>query len=251
MSIGRFEGRTVVVTGASRGIGLAVAERLVMEGANVVVTARGAEQLEEAVLALGADRALGIAGKAGDAAHMDEIVARATDRFGRVDHLVNNIGINPVYGPLSAIEHGAAAKILDVNVIAANALVQRLLPAGLAERGASIVNIASIAAIAGSGGIGMYGVSKAALVGLTTQLAFELAPNVRVNAVSPAAVKTRFAKALYEGRESQLAAQYPLQRLGTPEDVAGAVAFLLSDDSAWITGQNLVIDGGARLVAPE
>jgi 3-oxoacyl-[acyl-carrier protein] reductase len=111
------------------------------------------------------------------------------------------------------------------------------------------VNVASIAGVAPSPGIGYYGVSKSAVLGLTMQLAAELSPRVRVNAVAPAVVKTRFAAALYEANEAEAAANYPLGRLGEPADVAAAVAFLASADAAWITGQTLVIDGGLRLKA--
>jgi NAD(P)-dependent dehydrogenase (short-subunit alcohol dehydrogenase family) len=119
----------------------------------------------------------------------------------------------------------------------------------MGANGGSVVNVASIAGLHPSPGIGMYGVSKAALIRLTTELAVELAPAIRVNAVAPAVVKTRFATALYEGREEQVSAGYPLRRLGVPSDVAGAVAFLLSDEASWITGQTLVIDGGVTLAS--
>jgi NAD(P)-dependent dehydrogenase (short-subunit alcohol dehydrogenase family) len=121
----------------------------------------------------------------------------------------------------------------------------------MGERGGAVVNIASVAGVSTSPGIGMYGVSKSAVVGLTRQLAAELAPKIRVNAVAPAAVKTAFAKALYEGREQEVAGKYPLKRLGVPADVAGPVTFLLSDDAAWVTGQTLVIDGGATLITAD
>ena len=117
----------------------------------------------------------------------------------------------------------------------------------MGEHGGSIVNVASVAGLRPSPGIGMYGVSKAALIRLTTELAVELGPGIRVNAVAPAVVKTKFATALYEGREEEVSAAYPLKRLGVPEDVAGAVAFLLSDAASWITGQTLVLDGGVTL----
>jgi NAD(P)-dependent dehydrogenase (short-subunit alcohol dehydrogenase family) len=169
------------------------------------------------------------------------------EAFGSLDMLVNNTGINPVYGPIADVDPVAAAKILAVNVLAPLAWTRRARDAWMGEHGGSIVNVSSVAGFRPSPGIGMYGVSKAALIRLTTELAVELGPRVRVNAVAPAIVKTRFATALYEGREEQVAAVYPLKRLGVPEDIAGAVAFLLSDQASWITGQTLVLDGGVTL----
>jgi 3-oxoacyl-[acyl-carrier protein] reductase len=246
----RFEGRTAIVTGASRGIGYAVAERLIAEGANVVITARDEEALREAAAALG-ERTRFVAGRADDPAHQDETIRRALDEFGSADLLVNNAGINPAYGPLMELDLGIARKILEVNVIAALAWVQKLDAAWMGEHGGSIVNIASVAAVRAAPMIAMYGVSKAALAHLTEELAVELGPRIRVNAVAPAVVKTRFARALYEGREAEVSRAYPLKRLGVPEDVGSVVAFLLSDDAGWMTGQTLVIDGGATLGSGE
>ncbi len=247
----RFHGKVAVITGASRGIGRATAQRLVDEGARVCITARKPEPLAEAVSALGGElRAIGVAGHADDPAHRRAALDAAVEAFGRLDVLVNNTGINPAYGPLTELAESVARKIMDVNVLSALSWVRearhRGLGANVAEPGA-IVNIASIAGVRPSPGIGYYGVSKSALIGLTLQLADELSPAVRVNAVAPAVVKTRFATALYQGREGELAKGYPLGRLGVPEDVASAVAFLASADASWITGQTLVLDGGLTL----
>jgi NAD(P)-dependent dehydrogenase (short-subunit alcohol dehydrogenase family) len=239
----RFDGKTALVTGASRGIGLAIAQELVADGARVVITARGQETLDEAVAQLG-PAAIGIAGKADDPAHRATVFETIAREFGSLDYLVNNAGINPAYGPILGVGEDAARKILEVNVLGSLAWSRDAVAAGLST---AIVNIASIAGVTAAPGIAMYGVSKAALINLTQQLALELAPRIRVNAVAPAVIKTNFARALYEGREAEVAAGYPLARLGEPADVAGPVAFLLSEESAWITGQTLVIDGGGSL----
>lgn len=142
-------------------------------------------------------------------------MALALERFGRLDHLVNNAAINPQYGPLMEADLGAVRKIFDVNVTAALGWTQQAW--------------------------------RAALIHLTRQLASELGPKVRVNAIAPAVVKTDFAKALYEGREEEVAAAYPLKRLGVPADTSKAAAFLLSAEASWITGETLVVDGGVTV----
>lgn len=238
-----------MVTGASRGIGLAVAHRLVAEGARVCVTARKPDPLAAAVEELGGpDVAVGVAGRADDPEHRAAAVRTTVEAFGRVDVLVNNTGINPVYGPLSQVDPGAAAKVFDVNVLASLAWTEEMRSAGLgSDPGAAIINVASVAGQGPAPMIGVYGASKAALLHVTAQLALELAPRIRVNAVAPAVVKTRFATALYEGREEEVASHYPLGRLGSPQDVAAAVCFLASDEASWITGQTLTLDGGVGL----
>jgi NAD(P)-dependent dehydrogenase (short-subunit alcohol dehydrogenase family) len=245
----RFEGKAVLVTGASRGIGLAIAQRVVAEGGRVVITARKPEGLEEAVRTLGGhDVAIPVAGRADDADHQVEALERVTQAFGRLDVLVNNTGINPAYGPLVDVDESAARKIMDVNVLSALQWSRRALAHGLGADGAgAIVNIASVAGLHPAPGIAYYGVSKAALIGLTVQLASELSPRVRVNAIAPAVVKTRFAEALYAQDEEGVASAYPLKRLGEPEDIGAAAAFLASADAGWITGQTLIVDGGATL----
>jgi NAD(P)-dependent dehydrogenase (short-subunit alcohol dehydrogenase family) len=237
-----------IVTAASRGIGLAVARSLVARGDLVCITARKPEGLASAVESLGGpSHALAVAGRADDPAHQAECVAATMEAFGRIDLLVNNAGINPVYGPLLELDLDAARKMLEVNVLAPLRWSRLVHSAWMGEHGGAIVNMASIAGLRPAAGIGFYGVTKAALIQATTQLASELGPRVRVNAVAPAVVKTAFAAKLYEGREAEVSAQYPLQRLGDPADIANAVAFLLSPAASWITGQTLILDGGLTL----
>lgn len=247
----RFAGRVAIVTGASRGIGFAVAQRLVAEGARVGLTARKPEDLAAAVERLGGtSRAIAVAGRGDDSEHQVAAIGSVVREFGRLDVLVNNTGINPAYGPLTALDEAVARKIMDVNVLAALSWTRHALAAGLGADGSgAIVNVASIAGLAPAPGIAYYGVSKAALIGLTMQLAAELSPRVRVNAVAPAVVKTRFAQALYADNEAEAAAAYPLGRLGEPEDIGAVVAFLASPDAGWITGQTIVVDGGLSLRA--
>lgn len=247
----RFAGRAAIVTGASRGIGLAIAERIVAEGGRVCITARKPDGIAAAVEQLGGpEHAIGVAGRADDPDHRAEAVRTAGAEFGRLDVLVNNTGINPAYGPLTELDEDIARKIMDVNVLAALMWSRAALEAGLGTQApGAIVNIASVAGLGPAPGIAYYGVSKSALIGLTTQLAHELSPRVRVNAIAPAVVKTKFAAALYEADEAAAAANYPLGRLGVPSDIGAAAAFLASDDAAWITGQTIVVDGGLGLRA--
>jgi NAD(P)-dependent dehydrogenase (short-subunit alcohol dehydrogenase family) len=244
-----LSGKVALVTGASRGIGYGVAEALVARGDRVIITGRNEDALKEAVEQLGADRVIGVPGKAHDEEHQAVAVARAMEAFGRVDYLVNNAGTNPVFGPIADLDLNVARKVFETNVISALGFAQKTWHAWQKDNGGAIVNIASVAGIAPSPFIAAYGVSKAALINLTQQLAHEFAPGVRVNAIAPAVVKTKFASALYEGREAEAAASYPLARLGVPSDIGGAAAFLTSAQSDWVTGQTLVVDGGIFLNA--
>jgi NAD(P)-dependent dehydrogenase (short-subunit alcohol dehydrogenase family) len=243
---GRFTDKVAIVTGASRGIGLGVAERLVSDGAQVVITARKADALAEAAATLGEERAAWVAGSADDPDHQDAAIARALERFGRIDYLVNNTGINTVYGRLIDTDLRAGHKIFGINVLSTVSWTQKAYRAWMVDHGGAIVNVASVAGLRPAANIGLYGASKSALIHVTEELAVELGPGVRVNAVAPAVVKTKFASPLYEGYP-EISDDYPLRRLGVPSDVSGAVAFLLSEDADWITGQTLIIDGGLLL----
>lgn len=242
----RLDGKAAIITGASRGIGLAIAHRLVAEGARVCITARNLELLWEAAEQFPRGSVIAVAGKSDDPEHRLKVLDTVFRDLGHLDILVNNAGINPVFGPLMELELGTARKIIEVNLFATLAWVQNAYhheSLGFADGGA-VVNLSSVSAQTPSPGIGFYGVSKAAIEHLTRTLAVEMGPKVRVNAIAPAVVKTQFARVLYEGREQEVVAQYPLGRLGAPEDVAAAVAFLASADSDWITGQVFNLDGG-------
>ena len=243
-----FEGRVALVTGATRGIGFGIAQELVARGARVVITARKPDELERAVAELDPhDEGLALAarGSADDEQHQAAAVQLAVEELGRLDHLVNNAAVNPQYGPLVEADLSAVRKVFEVNVTAVLGWVQQAHRAGMVR--GSVLNVASVGGIRAGAPIGAYNASKAALIHLTRQLASELGPDLRVNAIAPAVVKTRFAEALYEGREEEVAAAYPLKRLGVPEDTAKAAAFLLSDDASWITGETLVVDGGVTI----
>lgn len=234
-----------LITGASRGIGFATAARLVARGGKVAITGRDPERLELAAGELGSDdQVLAIAGDTADPTHRAEAVATVIERFGGIDALVNNTGINPVFGPLAEADLDRVERIFATNVVGTLGWIQEVFRASMKARGGVVVNVASVAGLRSAEGIGAYGASKAALIHLTRQLAAELGPLVRVNAVAPAVVRTRFAKPLYSAPGTDVASGYPLGRLGTPEDVAAAISFLVSAESDWISGETLVLDGG-------
>lgn len=244
-----LSGRTAIVTGASRGIGLAIAQALVDAGANVVLTSRKQEAADEAASGLG-ERAVGFGAHAVDEEAAQQCVDFTIERFGSLGILVNNAGTNPAFGPVVDQDHGRFAKTFDVNLWAPVLWTGLAWRAWMKEHGGTVVNTASLGGLVVGPNLGVYHASKAALIHITKQLALELAPGVRVNAVAPGVVRTRLAEALWKEHEDAVAATTPLGRIGEPEDVASAVAFLASDAASWITGETLLMDGGQILGAP-
>jgi NAD(P)-dependent dehydrogenase (short-subunit alcohol dehydrogenase family) len=239
-------GRTAVITGASRGIGLAIAQQLADAGANVVLTSRKQESADAAAAQIGGN-ALGVAAHAVEEDAAQRCIDLTLNRFGSVDILVNNAGTNPAFGPLIDQDHGRFAKIFDVNLWAPLLWTSLAVKGWMGEHGGAVVNTASIGGMAFEANLGLYNTTKAALIHVTKQLALELSPRVRVNAICPGVVRTRLAEALWKEHEQALSASTALGRIGEPADVAAAVAFLVSDAASWITGETLVIDGGQLL----
>jgi NAD(P)-dependent dehydrogenase (short-subunit alcohol dehydrogenase family) len=243
------EGKVAVVTGASRGIGQETALELLRSGARgVVITSRKQENVDQSkheMVEAGADadRVLALAARADDEEAADGSAAAAVETFGSCDILINNAGTNPAFGNLMEVDLGALDKTWAVNMRAPLLWMRAAHGAWMADHGGSVVNVASVAGLRPSPFMGAYNISKAGLVHLTRQLALELAPDVRVNAVAPAVVKTRLAGALLED-EAATASLHPLGRVGEPGDVARLIVFLASDASKWMTGAIVPIDGG-------
>ncbi|OHV06032.1 SDR family oxidoreductase [Mycobacterium talmoniae] len=241
-----LSGRTAIVTGASRGIGLAIAQRLADAGANVVLTSRKQDSADAAAAEVGGT-AIGVAAHAVEEDQARRCIDLALEKFGGVDILVNNAGTNPAFGPLIEQDHGRFAKVFDVNLWAPLLWTSLAVKAWMGEHGGAVVNTASIGGMGFEANLGLYNTTKAALIHVTKQLALELSPRVRVNAICPGVVRTRLAEALWKEHEQLVAGATALGRIGEPDDVAGAVAFLVSDAASWITGETMVIDGGQIL----
>jgi len=247
----RFDlsGRVALVTGASRGIGSAIAETLAEHGAQVVLSSRKQADLDseaERINALYAERATPIAAHAGRPEELERLVKDVMERFSRIDILVNNAGTNPYFGPLIGAELSAWDKTFEVNLRGVFVLTKLVYEASMEARGGSIVNISSIGGLRPGLGLGVYNVTKAGVIMLTRQLARELGGKVRVNAVAPGLVKTRFAEALWGNQEilDRVLAQNPMGRIGVPDEIAAAVLFLASDAASYVNGEVLVVDGG-------
>jgi NAD(P)-dependent dehydrogenase (short-subunit alcohol dehydrogenase family) len=244
-----LDDKIAIVTGSSRGIGRAVAESMAGLGATVVISSRKHEACQAVAQAIESSggQAAAIACNISRKDEVEALVEQTMRRFGRIDILVCNAAVNPVFGPLRDLTDEAFDKVMGANVKSTLWLCNRVIP-GMAERGGgAVVIVSSIAALRGSDVIGMYGISKAADLALVRNLAVEWGPrNVRVNAVAPGLVKTDFARALWEDQErlAQRNAQTPLRRIGAPEEIGPVAAFLASPAASFITGQVIVADGG-------
>jgi NAD(P)-dependent dehydrogenase (short-subunit alcohol dehydrogenase family) len=252
MGIFDLTGKTALVTGSSRGIGRAIAEAMAAEGAKVVISSRKADSCAEAAAAIQAKggQAVAIACHVGEKAQLQALVAETHAVFGGIDILVNNVGANPVLGPLQTLSDDAFDRVMTSNVKSALWLSNLVLPEMAARKDGAVIFISSIAALRASAGINAYGAAKAALMQLARGLAAEYGPsNIRVNCIAPGLIKTDFARALWDNddRSRQRIAETPLGRLGEPRDIAGAAVLLASPAGSFITGQTIIIDGGVTI----
>ena len=241
-------GKVAVITGASRGIGAAIAQSFAAAGARVVLASRKLESLTsvaEGIRAAGGE-AVAVACHTGHAAEVEALAARAEEAFGGIDILVNNAATNPHFGPLLDADESQWDKTFEVNVKGYVHAIRACVPRMRTRGGGAIVNVASVAGLAPHSGLGVYGVLKAAVLMLTKTLAAELAPDIRVNAIAPGLIQTRFSEGLWstpEIRDHALRA-IPQRRIGQPDDLVGAVLYLASDAARYTTGTVIVIDGG-------
>ena len=247
-----LDGKVVIVTGASRGIGRAIALRLAQAGAQVVVSSRKLENVQpvaDEIVAAGG-QALAVQAHVGTAGDVAALVAQAVETFGRVDVAINNAATNPHFGPLLTADEGQWDKILDTNAKGAFRVCKAVVPLMEAQGGGKIINLTSVAGLRPSPGMGMYGISKAAIIMLTQVLAAELGrANIQVNAIAPGVIKTRFSQMLWQTPQiaEPLLRSLPLGRFGEAEDVAGLALYLASPAADYVTGAVFVVDGGMNV----
>jgi NAD(P)-dependent dehydrogenase (short-subunit alcohol dehydrogenase family) len=242
----RLDGKVALVTGASKGIGAAIARTFAENGARVMLSSRKQEDLEKTAAGIDGDTAV-FAAHAGDPDQARACVSATIERFGDLDILVNNAATNPHMGRAVDVDLPRYDKTMEVNLRGPLVWTQEAWRQSLHATGGSIVNIASVGGMTHGGPIGIYDITKAGLIHLTKHLATELGPQVRVNAIAPGLVKTDFARALWQPGGENASWPWPLKRLGQPEDVADAALFLASELASWITGHVLVVDGGGSL----
>lgn len=254
MELFDLSGKTAIITGSSKGIGLAIAQRLAEHGARVVISSRKAGPCEEAAQAInarhGEGRAIAIPANIASKEDLQRLVDETNAAFGRIDILVCNAATNPYAGPMAGITDEQFEKILQNNVISNHWLIQMVAPQMLERKDGSIILLSSIGGLRGNALIGAYNVSKAADMQMARNLAVEWGPsNVRVNCIAPGLIKTDFARYLWENPDllKTVTEPAPLKRIGQPDEIAGAAVYLASPASAYMTGQTLVVDGGVTI----
>jgi NAD(P)-dependent dehydrogenase (short-subunit alcohol dehydrogenase family) len=247
-----LKGRSVLITGSSRGIGRAIAERMAEAGARVVVSSRKLDACEEVVAKIRKDggEAVAIPCNISSKEDLTELVAKSREAFGRIDVLVCNAAVNPHFGPTQEIPDSAFEKVLGCNIRSNHWLCQMVIPEMAERNDGAVIIVSSIGGLKGSSSLGTYGLSKAADMALARNLAVEWGPrNVRVNCIAPGIIRTDFAKALWDNPEiyERAVQHYPLRRIGESDEVAGTAIFLASPAGRFITGQTIVVDGGATI----
>lgn len=254
MSLFDLTGKVAVVTGSSRGIGRAIAERMAEQGAKVVISSRKLEPCAEVADALntahGKGTAIAISANISSKGDLKKLVDETMRQFGKIDILVCNAASNPYYGPMSGIQDDQFRKILENNVIANHWLIQYVVPQMVERKDGAVMIVSSIGGLRGSRMIGAYNISKAADFQLARNLAVEYGEhNVRVNCIAPGLIKTDFARALWEDPDTlkRSTSTTPLRRIGIPDEIAGAAVFLASAAGSFVTGQSIVVDGGATI----
>lgn len=254
MSLFDLSGKVAIITGSSRGIGRAIAVRMAEQGAKVVISSRKeaacAEVVAEITAAHGAGRAIAIAANISSKEDLQRLVDETNKAFGQVDILVCNAASNPYYGPMAGIADDQFRKILENNVLANHWLINMVAPQMIERKDGAIIIVSSIGGLRGSPVIGAYNVSKAADMQLARNLAVEFGPhNVRVNCIAPGLIKTDFARALWEdpARLKEVNERAPLRRIGDPDEIAGTAIYLASRAGSFVTGQNIVVDGGVTI----
>ena len=253
MELFDLTGKTAIVTGSTKGIGRAIAERLAEHGAKVVVSSRKAAACDEVAQAINAKHplaAIGVPANISSKDDLENLVETTRKAFGKIDILVCNAASNPYYGPMSGISDDQFRKVMDNNVLSNHWLIQLCLPGMIERKDGAIVVISSIGGLRGTATLGAYAISKAADLALVRNLAVEVGQhNIRANAIAPGLIRTDFAKALWDNPEAtqRFSSEHPMRRIGEPDEIAGAAVFLASRAGSYVNGQTIVVDGGSTI----